>query len=184
MSLEAAAEQWIAPYWNARHLLRTRDWAVELDPDASLAVRLAALTHDIERMLPGGPAVDPRRPPDDEVYTREHSERSARLVAGWLREHGAEAGLIRDAEELVRLHEVGGTPGADLVQAADSISFLEVNGDLVIRWVRDDRATFEQAKAKLDWMLERIRVPEARGFARIEYDAAVAALTREAKGAA
>ena len=56
--VEQAAEAWIAGYFNARHLLRTRDWLVWLDPGASEAARVAALTHDIERRVPGGP-----RPP-------------------------------------------------------------------------------------------------------------------------
>src|SRR4051812_28071534 len=38
--LERAALEWIASYWNAEHLIRTRDWLVELDPDAGLALRL------------------------------------------------------------------------------------------------------------------------------------------------
>ena len=55
MTLEERALAWIEPYWNAEHLVRTRDWVLELEPDASEALRLAALTHDMERHFPGGP---------------------------------------------------------------------------------------------------------------------------------
>ena len=81
MSLEQAAEAWIADHPAARHLKRTRDWVLELDPHAGAALRIAALTHDIERRVPGGPVLDPRTQDwDDPEYLRLHSERSAALV--------------------------------------------------------------------------------------------------------
>ena len=55
LTLEDRALVWIEPYWNAEHLVRTRDWLLELDPGASEALRLAAVTHDMERHFPGGP---------------------------------------------------------------------------------------------------------------------------------
>jgi hypothetical protein len=179
--LEREAERWIAPYWNARHLLRTRDWALELDPGATEAVRLAALTHDIERHFAGGPRFDPMTmPPDDQAYNRAHSERSMRFVADWLRKYGAGEDLVADVSDLVLRHEWGGPPEADLVQAADSLSFLEVNAEAVlVRWIREERATPEAAGAKVDWMFHRIRPPRGRELARPLYDRAVEALEAE-----
>jgi hypothetical protein len=178
VSLERLAEQWIAPYWNAEHLRRSRDWALELDPGATEAVRLAALTHDMERHFPGGPSVDPSAPPDEPTYLREHSERSARIVGEWLRGEGAHDALVADVQELVQLHEVGGTPAADLVQAADSLSFLDVNWEVTLRWVREGRATPAQSRAKLDWTLARMRI--GRELALPLYERAVAALAEAA----
>jgi len=172
--LERRAEKWIAPYWNAPHLVRTRDWSVELDASATHAVRIAALTHDIERHFPGGPRFDPATmAPDDEAYNRDHSARSARFVTEWLRSKDADSELVCDVEQLVVLHELGGSPEADVVQAADSLSFLEVNPDVTLSWLREGRATYAQARAKLDWMLERIRVPAARELAQPYYERAV-----------
>jgi hypothetical protein len=179
--LERAAERWIEPYWNAQHLVRTRDRALELEGDASEAIRLAALTHDIERHFPGGPRFDPlTMAPDDEAYNREHSERSARIVAGWLRDQGAEGPLVADVQELVLRHEWGGSPSADVVQAADSLSFLEINArPVVVKWLREGRATPDGARAKVDWMLDRIRVPRARELARPLHARALEALEEE-----
>jgi hypothetical protein len=175
-ALEQRAREWIAPYWNAEHLVKTREWVVELEPNAPEALRLAALVHDCERMFPGGPRVDPSLPHDDETYLREHSERSARFASDWLRAAGADAGLVAAVADLVRLHEVGGTPEADVLQAADSVSFLDVNGWVVVRWLAEGRATPAQARAKLDYMLERIRVERARSLALPLYERAVAQL--------
>jgi hypothetical protein len=44
---------WIADvHPHARHLERTLDWLVDLDPEAATATRIAAVTHDIERTFP------------------------------------------------------------------------------------------------------------------------------------
>jgi hypothetical protein len=116
--LERAAERWIADYFQARHLLRTRDWVVALEPESGAALRIAALTHDIERHYPGSP--DPwQHDWGDPRYVLEHSMRSARIVRGWLEEKDAPSELVADVERLILHHEVGGYPDADILQAAD-----------------------------------------------------------------
>jgi hypothetical protein len=155
--LERAALEWIASYWNAAHLVRARDWVLELDPEADLPLRLAALTHDIERNFPGGPSPDPTDP----EYLRVHAERSARIVREWLADQGAAEELTNAVGRLVAAHEVGGWPEADLLQAADSLAFLEVNATRPATWVRDGRCSPAEARARLRRMYERISVQEA-----------------------
>jgi hypothetical protein len=175
-ALERAALEWIEPYSQAHHLARTREWLLEVDPEASQALRLAALTHDIERNFPGGPIQDRTGPWDDPGYNRAHAERSARIVGEWLVEQGAERELVASVEDLILLHETGGSPEADLLQAADSISFLETLQNIACSWVRDGVCDAEHAKAKHRWMLERIRVPRARELAQPLFAEAVAAI--------
>jgi hypothetical protein len=179
-SLEERALAWIDGYDQAEHLVRTRDWLVELDPGADEALRLAALTHDIERRFPGGPKQDRAGAAwDDPGYLRAHSERSAEIVGAWLRAEGAGESLAADVEALVRDHELGGSPRADLLQAADSISFLETLAAIAAGWVRDGVCSAEKAKEKHAWMLERIRPERARELALPHYEAALAAIDRE-----
>jgi hypothetical protein len=159
--LERAALEWIAPYWNAEHLVRTRDWLLALSPDAGPGLRLAALTHDIERHFPGGPAPDPADP----GYARRHAERSALIVRDWLEGRRAPDGLVGEVARLVAAHEVGGWPDADLLQAADSLSFLEVNAARPAAWVREGRCDEETARRKLRDMHARIALPAARPHA-------------------
>ena len=173
-TLARRAERWIAPYRNARHLERARDWLLVLDPDASEALVLAALTHDMERHFPGGPTMEPgTMAPDDEPYRRAHSERSARIVGEWLRDQGADPALAADVERLVLAHEVGGSVDEDVLQAADSLSFLEVNGELVADWYRAGRCDRDRARAQLDYMFGRIRLERARELARPLYEQAL-----------
>jgi hypothetical protein len=177
--LELATLGWIASYRNAEHLVRTRDWLLRLDSEAGLALRLAALTHDIERHFPGGPIQDLTVWPDDEgEYRRLHSERSAQIVGEWLRGEGGDHALVSQVERLILTHESGGKPDEDLVQAADSLSFLEVNPKLLARWYTSGRAPKERAKAQAQWMFERIRVPRARKLARPLYEEALAVVDR------
>jgi hypothetical protein len=174
--IELAARSWIEPYWNAEHLRRTLDWLLELAPDAGQALRLAALTHDMERHFPGGPTQDFSLPAGADVaYRRAHSERSAGIVARWLREHGGAEDVVVETERLIVLHETGGDPDADLLQAADSISFLEVNIDVPYAWFRSGRCDLPRARAQHDWMFERISVPRAIALARPFHEKAIAA---------
>ena len=179
MSLEDRACGWIEPYWNADHLVRTRDWLLELDPGAGEAARLAALTHDMERHFPGGPVQDLAVWPEDEVeYRRLHSERSAQIVGEWLRAEGADEELVAEVERLIVAHETGGATDEDLVQAADSLSFLEVNPKVLAAWYTSGRAGKDRAKAQAQWMFERIRVERARELARPLYEEAIAVVER------
>jgi hypothetical protein len=177
--LEDRALAWIEPYWNANHLARTRDWLLELDPDAGEALRLAGLTHDMERHFPGGPVNDLSHEPEDETeYRRAHSERSARIVGEWLHGEGGAPALVADVERLIVAHETGGAPDEDLLQAADSLSFLETNAGLLAEWYTTGRCSRERAKAQGRWMFERIRLDPARELARPLYEEAMAVVDR------
>jgi Domain of unknown function (DUF4202) len=168
--LEQQALEWVEPYWNAEHLRRTRDWLLQLEANASEELRLAALTHDIERHFPGGPVEDLSKAPEENFeYRRAHSERSARFVHDWLQEEGADAGLVAEVGRLIGLHEVGGDPAADLLQAADSLSFLEVNTDLPARWAAEGRCILQRGFDQHRWMFERIRLERARTLAEPLY---------------
>jgi len=166
--IESRALAWIAPYSQALHLERARDWLVYLDATASLEMRLAVVTHDIERMFSGGPVFDKRRGRwDDPHYLYAHASRSADFVRRWLAEQGdAVDGIsVNEVDRLVTLHEFGGLDGADLVQAADSLSFLETLQATVSGWVLGGECDMSQARAKLTYMADRIRVAEARRLA-------------------
>jgi hypothetical protein len=177
--LEARALEWIAPFSQAEHLVRARDYVIELAPEAPLAVRLAALTHDIERHFPGGPQQDFADDDwDDPDYLFAHSTRSADIVQRWLAEspQPPERDFVRHVRRLILLHELGGDAEADLLQAADSLSFLETLQELVVGWVADGRCSAAKAEAKLRYMRDRIRIPEASRRADALYAEAVARL--------
>jgi hypothetical protein len=168
------AAEWVrTSHPHTRHLERALHWLDALAPDATPAMRLAALLHDIERASP-----DPDSPFDGardwgrEAYLDYHQGRCAAHLARWLAERDVEPGDITEAVGLVAVHERGGWPQADLVQAADSLSFIETLAPLLVDWVATGQSSRESALAKLDFMWERMRVPAARELGAGIYTAA------------
>ncbi len=177
--IERRAIAWIGPYNQALHLERARDWLAYLDPDAPLEARLAVVTHDIERMFPNGPQLDKATGRfDDPHYLYAHAARSAEVVGFWLHAQAdvPEELSLSEVQRLITLHEFGGVGGADLVQAADSLSFLETLQDVVRKWVTHGECDAEQARAKHRYMADRIRIPAAQQVAGPLLEQALASL--------
>lgn len=173
----------IESYYDRDHLTRAGDWLLYLEPEAPEPLVIAALTHDLERSVPGGPFLDKARTPwDDEEYNRAHCDRSAEIVPQWLAEVGASEAFVEGVQQPIREHEFGGSPLGDLMQAADSISFLEQNGDLVTAWFVRGDCTAAKSEEKLRWMLDRIRLERARPLAVPPYTAASELLRAVAAG--
>jgi hypothetical protein len=187
-ALVEEARRWVVenyPY-NRDHLLRALEWLDHLAPGAREAVRLATLTHDMERAFPGpdSPAMESL---DDPLYERLHSERSARIVTEWLTSRGASEQLTREVAALIIAHEVGGNHEADLVQAADRLSFLDTNVDLFLGFVESGRFSIDEVRTKFEHSYNRIRVPDAKALALPLYeraDARLASLATRMDGAA
>jgi hypothetical protein len=138
---------------SAPHLVRTLEWVDALEPGAREALRLAALVHDAERAFPEpGARWNPRDHWDVDEYLRWHQDRSAEIAAAWLAAEGAAPELVQDVRRLVAAHEDGGWPEADVLQAADSLSFLEVMVPAIATWPAD------RAEGKLRHMAERVSV--------------------------
>jgi hypothetical protein len=166
LRLREAAFGWLDPYYDRVHLTRAADWMLALDPEAPEHLVLAALMHDLERSIPGGPVLAMAEVPwDDKTYNDAHTGRSAAVVATWLVERDAPRELVVAVQQPIREHEFGGSPEGDLMQAADSISFLEANGELVSSWALRGMCSAEKAEEKLRWMYERIRLEQARPLA-------------------
>lgn len=183
--LRERTREWVRAHYkqSARHLIRAEEWLLILKPDASEEMLLAALTHDMERAFPGpdSPMIDPKRGVDDPVYNMAHSERSARIVSAYLQEQGATQESIAQVARFIRVHEYGGNDEENFVQAADSLSFLEVNVDSFLSWLDggnngisgDSVWDADAVGAKFTWMYERIQIPQARELARPLYDEAM-----------
>jgi hypothetical protein len=176
-ALEDGAQRWIEEvHPHALHLVRARDWVVALDPDAGEALRVAAVLHDVERAFPDPDSPwDPAGDWDHPGYNRWHQDRAAQHARRWLVEQGAPAALVDEVDRLILVHEEGGWPEADLLQAADSLSFLETLTGVTVAWVRRG-VPAQRALDKLQFMADRIQVDAAREDAGRMLDAALAEL--------
>lgn len=176
-ALERLAIDWLDGFYQLEHLLATRAWVVQLEPTASEALRFAALVHDAERFFPGGPSGTPDAPFDDPDYLFAHSIRSADIVEQWLRKQAdVPEAFIRRVRQLVMRHEIGGNAEEDILQAADSMSWFETLDWLAYEWAASGKLSLARVYEKLDWMLTRIRPPQARERALGIYRDAIAAL--------
>ena len=163
--VEAAVEWVVATYtYNNYHLVDSLKWLDRIAPSSAESVRLATLTHDMERAFPGPDQPVMKSLVDDE-YHRAHSDRSARIVGAWLREQGSGERLAGEVEDLIRAHEDGGWEEANLVQAADSLSFLNCNVDLFLKFARNGKWAVPEVRHKFNYSYQRIQVPHARDLA-------------------
>lgn len=166
------ATQWVIANnpRHTRHLVQSEYWLRQFAPDVPLSVRIATLTHDMERAFPGDDSPDMSRMvrPTDTLYNIAHGRRSARFVSAWLKEQGADEAFVDIVSDLIVVHEYGGWPEADLVQAADSVSFLEVNTQLFIDWIATAKHGwgYERTMTKFNWMYDRITIPAAKKLAK------------------
>jgi hypothetical protein len=105
------------------HAINTLDWVFKIKPNASLALQIAALAHDIERGVP--PRYKSEDFNDHNEYKKAHSDRGAKILEEILQRHNMNQTIIKEATDIVKLHEVGGTEDAYVLMDADSVSFFD-----------------------------------------------------------
>ena len=124
---------------------------LRLYPEADLALQIAALGHDIERAYPLEIRIKREDFPDYDLFKRAHSENSARLLGCLLKKAGINGSTLKKVIELVRLHEFGGTPEADILKDADSLSFFNTN---LIFYM--EREAEKEVRRRAMWGLKRL----------------------------
>jgi hypothetical protein len=180
MSLIETTTAWVVEkyIYNSVHMVNSLEWLDKIAPGSPEHVRIATLTHDMERAFPG-PDAPVWNGDEDYDYYVAHSNRSARIVGEWLRGQGCEAGFVDEVEKLIKVHEFGGWPEADLVQAADSLSFLDVNVDLFLGFAKSGKFRPDQVRAKFVYSHDRIRIPWVQELAKPMMDRAVERLEKQ-----
>jgi len=131
------------------HAENTLEWVLKLHPKAGQALKIAALGHDIERAVP--PRVRREDYGDYDTFKRIHAARSAEILAKIMEACGAGPGFVEEVTGLVKRHETGGTPEADILNQADSLSFFETN--IGYFYEREGRTATE---ARVLWGLRRL----------------------------
>lgn len=147
------------------HALDTWQWVLTLQPEAGLAVQIAALFHDIERLASEAEVRIEHRAADYQEFKDNH----ARIGAAWtdaiLGELGIEPAVRQAAVRLVGRHERPPEPGVSndpegddlaLLNDADALSFFSLNSPGYWRYYGP-----EATRRKVAWTLARMR-PEAR----------------------
>lgn len=162
------------------HALDTWQWMLRLDPHAGVAVQIAALFHDVERLVSEADVRIEQHASDYRAFKDEHARRGAAMTRAALAATGLDAAIIDRAADLVARHE---QPGEDaerlLLNEADALSFFSLNSTGFLRYYG-----VEHTRRKVAYTLARLREParEVRWrLSRIGLHATVAEMLREAQ---
>ncbi len=108
------------------HSKNTKDWVIELFPEADSALQIAALGHDIERSIKEK-KIKREGYSDYNKFKEAHSHNSVKIMRKLLQNYKIDSNIIDKAIFLIENHEFGGSTEADILKDADSISFFDVN---------------------------------------------------------
>lgn len=113
------------------HALDVWQWVLRLSPGASLALQLAALFHDIERLLSEADQRIEQHARDYQAFKDAHARAGAEVAERIVRASGLGQAVAYDVKRLVEKHEV---PSADarcsepaVLGDADALSFFSLN---------------------------------------------------------
>jgi hypothetical protein len=139
------------------HALDVWQWTLRLDPLASLALQLAALFHDIERLASEADSRVEHLAPDYQQFKDAHALAGAAIADRVLSEAGIAAATIDRAVQLIAAHE---RPSSDcevaLLNDADALSFFSLNSSGYADYFGPD-----QTRKKIAYTWNRMR-PAAR----------------------
>jgi hypothetical protein len=162
-NLHDLAKPLVRADWN--HALDTWQWTLRLDRDADLAVQLAALFHDMERLITEADSRIEHHAGDVRGYQDfkdDHARRGADLAAATLATAGVDPGTVARAARLIAGHERPPAPGDPdatglaLLNDADALSFFSLNSVGYLDYFGSG-----PARRKVAWTLRRLR-PAAR----------------------
>ena len=167
--------------WN--HALDTWQWTLRLEPEADLAVQLAALFHDVERLATEADArIEPRARSvrGYQEFKDDHARRGADLAAEALAAAGVDPATVARVTRLIASHERKPAPGHPdaaglaMLNDADALSFFSLNSVGYLDYFGP-----EPTRRKVAWTLRRLRPAARRHLAGMrlvpEIAAAVAA---------
>ncbi len=131
-------------------------WVLELKPDADEALKIAALSHDIDRAITGITEKDLSDYSKINEFKKDHALRSAIFIADILQKHKYSEEIITKVKHLVENHEVGGDDESDILMNADSLAYFDYNIPSYLK-----RNGQERTVEKIRFMYKRLS-PEAQ----------------------
>jgi Domain of unknown function (DUF4202) len=144
------------------HALDTWQWLLRLAPDSGLAEQLAALFHDVERLISETDARVEHRAPDYQGFKDAHAARGAELAEALLAAAGCDEETRRETARLIAVHErtpAGEEQDAEAISRlndADALSFFSLNSVGYLDYYGP-----EATRRKVAFTLRRLR-PAAR----------------------
>ncbi len=135
------------------HALDTWQWVLRLWPVASAELQVAALFHDVERLVSEADNRAEQHSPDYLTFNQRHTRQGAEMAATMLRDVGFREDEIAQVQHLIEAHE---RPEEEaelaLLNEADALSFFSLNSAGYL-----DYFGGEQTTNKIEYSLRRLR---------------------------
>lgn len=139
-------------------------WVLKLKPDADEALKIAAISHDIDRAMTGITEKDLKDYSKINEFKKEHSIRSAKFICDILKKHEYSTGVIEKVKHLVENHEFGGDSETDILTDADSLAYFDYNIPSYLK-----RNGEERTKEKIKFMYNRLSDNAKKLVMQLEY---------------
>lgn len=150
------------------HSKSVRNWVLKLKPDASEALQIAALAHDIDRGINGKEKIKNIDKFRWEQVKGIHGKRSAKIICDILKKYKYDKKIIDRVKYLVERHEVGGDEDAEVLKDADGISFFDYNVYFHFRdlgkekTIEKIRYTFKRSSKKARQIIMNLKFKDPR----------------------
>jgi hypothetical protein len=161
------------------HALDTWRWTLRLDLNASRAVQLAALFHDVERLASEADVRVEHHASDYGAFKAAHAQAGARVVTDLMTGIGAPPEEAQQIAALVAAHEGGASPAsqtdAALLATADALSFFSLNASGFLRYYGPAHTA-----RKVAYTLSRLDPSGLRELRRLKIDPIIHGFLAEA----
>jgi hypothetical protein len=135
------------------HALDVWQWVLRLDANASAALQLAALFHDVERLASEADERVEHLAEDYQSFKDAHARRGGEITASVLAEAGVPEAMRSRVAELVAIHEHQSDDAeVALLNDADALSFFSLNSNGYADYFGP-----EQTRKKVAYTLNRMR---------------------------
>ncbi|MFA5386371.1 MAG: HD domain-containing protein [Candidatus Paceibacterota bacterium] len=138
---------------------------LKLKPDADEAFQIAALGHDIDRAVHKITEKDLTDFSKIDEFKKQHSLRSAKIVADILKKYGYDEKFVQKVSHLIENHEFGLDEDSRLLMDADSLAYFEYNIPFYLK--RNGR---ERTKEKIKFMYIRMSEKTKRVVDKMTFD--------------
>ena len=135
-------------------------WVIKLKPDADEALKIAAISHDLDRGVTKITEKDLKDYSKIDKFKKEHSIRSSKYICDILKKYNYSKKIIDKVRYLVENHEFGGNDEANILTNADSLAYFE--SDISPYLKRNGK---KRTKEKIRFMYKRMS-EEAKNFVR------------------
>ena len=139
------------------HAIDTWQWALRLDTNASASVQLAALLHDIERLVSEAEVRIEHQAVDYQAFKDAHARAGALIARDLLERAGVPAPIVDETSHLIAIHERrSDARDVTVINDADALSFFSLNSPGYLSYFGHD-----QTAKKVAYTLARMS-PAAR----------------------